>query len=97
MESPDVPPLRFYSRFFENDCDGLPANARQALFDFLQELQQNPHSPAILEQSEKHGDTFAIQFHDEYVIYWKLKCRGRYDEHVERIDVLKLARVSDLI
>jgi mRNA-degrading endonuclease RelE of RelBE toxin-antitoxin system len=99
MEDTSVPPFRFYSKFFTNDCHELPSNVREKLFEFLQKLQQNPDSPSIPNQSQ--GGFFAAEFNDGYVVYWKLQ-RGDIvsgpisHPAVKRIDVLRIAKTRDL-
>lgn len=96
-----VPSIRFYSKFFESDWLKLPEHARDALAGFLKRLQEDPFNPDILVRSEKRGGFFAAEFAPSYVVYWSLRSssdsvRPPSAGDVETIDVLKLAKTSEI-
>jgi hypothetical protein len=67
-----VPVLRFY-REFPDEWDSLPQATRAALSDFLGQLQQNPMSPELIGNTERHGEYFAHTLPDGHSVIWKLE------------------------
>ena len=74
----------------------LAPEVRLALGSFLGALQKNPYDPDLLSKSELSNDRYACRFHEDYVIYWKLKHKATSglvtlnSQAVARIDLLEV-------
>ena len=88
-----LPPYNFHPKFFTRDCPNLDPGVIGELTAFLAKVQQNPFSPTF-QQMEQAGSKYAFEFTIGFVVYWKLR-RSKSGE-VKTIDVIKLARVTEL-
>ena len=63
-KSPKIPPIRFYSEFFDTKWPSLPARVKAALGEFLARLQADPLSPGLLKSAQRDGveGRYALQF-----------------------------------
>ena len=92
--APTPPPFEINLKVFTKDCVDLDAEVLDELCFFLEKLQANPYSPDILDNCQRHGSKYAIEFFQGYAVYWTL--REPTPGEVISIEILRVARKADI-